>query len=245
MRIMIDPGHRNNVNDFGACGNGFKESALALAISKKIKKELEENGIETYLTRSSESETIGINQRPAKAKQMGCQWLISVHINSAGNSTATGVEVCYKSQKNMAVAISEAMSKATGLRNRGAQKRDNLGVLNGFGNAILIECGFINNPNESRKIASEDFQNKLSKAVVKEFLKELNVPVNNQMSALRKEVKEKYKFDENTMNHLESFPHKESLYQAFLEKREVSEETRKFILKYKFGQTILNRVYAN
>ena len=39
MKIMIDPGHRNNVHDYGAAGNGLKESAIALAISKKLKKE--------------------------------------------------------------------------------------------------------------------------------------------------------------------------------------------------------------
>ena len=38
MKIMIDPGHRNNIHDYGAAGNGLKESAIALAISKKLKK---------------------------------------------------------------------------------------------------------------------------------------------------------------------------------------------------------------
>ena len=36
MKICIDAGHRNNVNDFGASGNGHKESALALQICKQL-----------------------------------------------------------------------------------------------------------------------------------------------------------------------------------------------------------------
>ena len=53
MKIMIDPGHRNNIHDFGASGNGLKESAIALAISKKLKKDFEAAGHTVFLTRLS------------------------------------------------------------------------------------------------------------------------------------------------------------------------------------------------
>ena len=129
MKIMIDPGHRNNAHDFGASGNGLKESAIALAISKKLKKDFEAAGHTVFLTRSSENETIGINQRPAEAKKYGCDWLISVHINAAANNKAKGVEVCYRTQKTMADAVCNAMAHATGMYNRGIKQRNDLGVL--------------------------------------------------------------------------------------------------------------------
>ena len=168
MKIMIDPGHRNNVHDFyGAAGNGLKESAISMAISKKLKKDFRGCRAYVFLTRHSEQDTIGINQRPAEAKKYDCEWLISVHINAAANNKAKGVEVCYRTQKTMADAVVMRWLVLPGMYNRGIKQRNDLGVLNGFDKSILIECGFINNPDEAKLLATDEFQSKLSRAVVK------------------------------------------------------------------------------
>ena len=85
MKIMIDPGHRNNAHDFGASGNGLKESAIALAISKKLKKDFEAAGHTVFLTRSSENETITINERPYGRQPRSlslASWILPVQLHS-------------------------------------------------------------------------------------------------------------------------------------------------------------------
>ena len=166
MVIVIDPGHRNNKNDCGAVGNGLKESVLALEIAKMLKEELEACGHICYLTRNSETETISVDARPRKAKQLGADLLISVHINSA-SSAAEGIEVLYNTQKGLAEKVCKGMVEATGTRNRGAKQRTDLGVLNGFDKSILIECGFISNPKEAKLMSQKDYKKKLVKGIIK------------------------------------------------------------------------------
>lgn len=241
MKIMVDAGHRNNANDYGACGNGYKESALALAIALKLKKELENNGHVVALTRSSEADVISINQRTAKAKSVHCDWFISIHINAAASNDANGVEVCYKSQKPMAEKISREIAIAAGLRDRGAKSREDLGVLNRFDKAVLVECGFITNPTESDFIARSDTQDKIARAITRAFQEMHRLPI---AISFEDQVKKTYNFDENTMAYLRSYKHSNDLMKALLSKKQLSEETRAFILKYKFGAAIISRIYG-
>ncbi len=176
MVIVIDPGHRNNAQDCGAVGNGLKESVLALEISKMLKEELEACGQTCYLTRNSENETISVSARPQKAKQLEANLLISIHINSA-SSAAEGIEVLYKTQKGLAEKVCKGLVEATGARNRGAKQRTDLGVLNGFDKSILIECGFISNPKEANLMSQKDYKKKLVKGIVKGVAQEFGFSI--------------------------------------------------------------------
>ncbi|WP_368658686.1 N-acetylmuramoyl-L-alanine amidase [Metabacillus halosaccharovorans] len=72
---------------------------------------------------------------------------VSVHLNAANKTNdPRGVEVLYYSDGNRDIAdkVSKAISKASGLKNRGAKKRTNLGFLKGTDKpAILIEVFFL------------------------------------------------------------------------------------------------------
>lgn len=176
MKIVIDPGHRNNKNDCGAVGNGLKESVLALEIAKMLKEELETCGHICYLTRSTETETISVDARPRKAKQLGADLLISIHINSA-SSSAEGIEVLYNTQKGLAEKVCKGMVEATGAVNRGAKQRTNLGVLNGFDKSILLECGFISNSKEAKLMSQKEYRKKLVKGIVKGVAQEFGFSI--------------------------------------------------------------------
>ncbi|USK71780.1 N-acetylmuramoyl-L-alanine amidase [Peribacillus asahii] len=72
---------------------------------------------------------------------------VSVHFNAASKTdNPRGVEVLYYSDSNKKLAenMSQAISKASGLKNRGAKKRTGLGFLKGTSKpAILIEICFV------------------------------------------------------------------------------------------------------
>lgn len=166
MKITLDAGHRNNINDFGAVGNGRKESECALDIVKFLEKKIKENGIETALTRNSENDTISIDSRWKKAINSKSDWLISIHLNAFSSPQANGFEVCYKNHADKAKMICDKVCKETGLTNRGAKLRNDLGVLNGFENALLIECGFITNKSDLSIAMSDSFKNALFDAIM-------------------------------------------------------------------------------
>lgn len=186
MKILIDPGHRNNLYDFGACSNGLKESKLALSIVNKLKVELEKHKIICYLTRSSEEDTIKLVDRTNKAKALNVDLLVSIHINSAGNPNAKGVEVLYKQQKALAEGVCNIICKSTGAVNRGAKQRTDLAILNGFANSILVECGFISNLTESKLLASEAYQDKIVKAITEAVVKKYKIVVEEDVEVVRK-----------------------------------------------------------
>jgi len=72
---------------------------------------------------------------------------ISVHFNAASKTNdPRGVEVLYVNDKykDLAEKVSLAIANSSGLKNRGAKKRTNLGFLNGTSKpAILIEVAFV------------------------------------------------------------------------------------------------------
>lgn len=94
----------------------------------------------------------------------------SMHLNSSGSSTNNklGVEVlyAYDVDKAHAIDLANAISKATGLKNRGAKKRNNLAFLCAK-NRLLIEAYFVNSRVDVSKMDEEHEVNAFALAVAK------------------------------------------------------------------------------
>ena len=87
--IIIDPGHGGD--DPGAIGkSGLKEKTVALAISKKLQKALNnENGYRAFLTRNGDY-YVPFKKRLSIGREYGADLFISIHVNAARNRTARG-----------------------------------------------------------------------------------------------------------------------------------------------------------
>lgn len=94
-RIVIDPGHGGS--DPGAIGRGgLKEKDVTLAISKRLKAELEQQmpGIRVFLTRDSDK-FISLSERTQFANELHADLFVSVHVNSSPNRKTQGIETYY------------------------------------------------------------------------------------------------------------------------------------------------------
>ncbi len=188
--IVIDPGH-NFGGDDGAYAtfNGitYAERDLNMQIAVKLKAKLESQGYNVIMTRNeSDRETSSVTEsltnRVNIANNAGAALFVSLHHNAASEA-ATGVEVYYSSKAqdesfgsaysdsrlsesmNFASAIAASITNSTGATNRGA-KDGNLFVLrNTTMPAVLIECGFITNPNEAQKCADSSYQDLAADAI--------------------------------------------------------------------------------
>lgn len=177
MKIMVDAGHRNNGNDFGASGNGLRESAIALSISKKVKAELEQHNIIVYMSRESESDIISLENRTTKANNLKVDLYVSIHCN-AYNGQKRGIECLYYTDDSLAKDMCNRMCKSTNARNRGAKQRKDLHVLKSTKmDAILVECGFIDHPEEGKLLADENYQDKLAKGIVGAIINKYKIVV--------------------------------------------------------------------
>ena len=182
MLICVDPGHgmgnrRPNVFDPGAvwdeAGVRFEEAAIALQYGLALRDALRAAGHEVFMTRDDAQDPCPVGQRARNAERVGAKLLISLHLNSAANpdgsinDSAHGVETLFRDEPDraLAVALNTAVVQATGLRDRGAIKRDGLAVLAFNGPAALIELGFIPNDRDRDTLLTPAVRHNVCKAL--------------------------------------------------------------------------------
>lgn len=188
MTICLDPGHGGS--DSGANAFGQKESVLTLKIANYCKEELEKYDVNVVMTRTSDtrpSENVAqdLIERVKTAKKAGASYIISIHLNSAANTSAHGAEVYFPNTSGNASLSSngQAMAKAIqsqlvalGLYDRGikirnymdgstssnpnSSDRDYYGIIRHAKEqnitGLIIEHCFLNNPAEYNKYLSSD-----------------------------------------------------------------------------------------
>ena len=164
MKIYLSAGHGGT--DPGAVGSGYRERDLTRQLVEELRKEL--SAKHTITVRDGSTNEF---EDVLTKNFSGQDLVISVHINSYSNSTATGVEAWVSSTypKNSATSaqkIANAMASATGLVSRGVKKEDwriiYLAGKQGV-NAVLLEVGFISNPNDMNAVVSN--MNKIAKEI--------------------------------------------------------------------------------
>ena len=163
--IVLDPGHGGR--DSGAVGiNGIQEKDIVLAVGKEVirlNRELYNDGLDIYLTRYSDT-LVSLGNRTKLAKALQADVFLSIHCNQAvGNNRARGIEVYQfpynENTGNGFQERSEAISTSLltgfqgslGYRIRG-RKYANFQVLRDLQSicpAILLEIGFLSNPDEA------------------------------------------------------------------------------------------------
>jgi N-acetylmuramoyl-L-alanine amidase len=94
--VIIDPGHGGK--DPGAIGRRIRtrEKDLTLAISKRLKEMLEDQGIRVVITRSGDS-FIPLPKRARIANESGADLFVSIHINASRSLSMSGFECYYLS----------------------------------------------------------------------------------------------------------------------------------------------------
>lgn len=171
--ICLDAGHGGT--DPGACGNGLKEKDITLKMIGKVRDLLEKSGFEVVLTRTTDT-YVKLSERCRIANSNKCDCFVSIHTNSATNTTARGIETLCYTKNNLAFYIQQNLIEATGLTNRGVKERKDLAVLNGTEmQAVLVELGFISNAEDSKLLIDESFLNKSAESIAKGVCRYLGV----------------------------------------------------------------------
>lgn len=176
-RIVIDAGH--GAQDPGAVGpTGKREKDFNLTMAIKLDAILKGNpNLQVTLTRRTDV-FLELRQRVKAANDLPSDLFISIHANAAGAATAGGTETFYNrtSSAPLAGVIQRHMLAATGFRDRGARYGNFQVIRDTKMDAVLLEVGFISNPDEERKLFDNDFQNRVALAVAKGICEYLGVP---------------------------------------------------------------------
>lgn len=175
--IVLDPGHGGA--DPGAVGkSGVREKDITLDIVLKVQGLLEQSGCITQLTRavdesihdkdSSRRKESDLKNRKKIADTSQASAFISVHLNSFPQSRYKGVQSFYPKQseesKQLAVNIQKELKTTLEINdNREALAIQDIYVLkNIITPSVIVECGFLSNPEEEARLVSEKYREKIA-----------------------------------------------------------------------------------
>lgn len=175
--IVIDPGHGGF--DPGKLGvSGKNEKDLNLEIALKLRNYFESTGAVVVMTRTVDEELDGVEGRH-KGKDMqarreiarGGDILVSIHQNSFTQPSVHGAQSFYnptsKDGKVLATLVQESIKEYADLGNkRVAKPNTNYYMLRRLEiPAVIVECGFLTNPEEENKLNSDEYQSKMAQAI--------------------------------------------------------------------------------
>lgn len=161
--ICIDAGHGGS--DPGASGNGVVEKDIVLTVIKKVGKLLKDKNFNVVYTRLSDT-FIKLNDRCRIANNAKADLFVSVHINSAANTTAAGTETLCYTNNDFAKTMHKHLMSKLNRKDRGVKIRQDLAVLNGTKmNAVLLELAFLSNKEEAELLKKESFLDSAAQAI--------------------------------------------------------------------------------
>lgn len=222
-RICIDPGHGGS--DPGAVNGALAEKDVVLDVGLRLKKLLLNAGYEVIMTRENDT-YLTPGQKAGVGNGAKADIFVSLHCNSAASEQANGTEVLVYDDIGEAHRLGECLQRhligALGLRDRGVKLRPDLIVLNSTKMpAALAEIAFISNANEKLMLARPEFKQRVAEAIFKGLQEYLGgVTVDREeisFEEAKAKVKDRFGFDENTMEYLEFYRYGEQLIKRLAE----------------------------
>lgn len=187
--IFLDPGHGGH--DSGAYYYGIAEKDLNLQVSRKLRKRLEELGYTVLTSRDSDVDVDFVTERSRMVNKTNADFFISIHFNATGNDTTLNLGIqtySYKedadypskinqywhnnpdrmSESNrLAADLHSSLLTETGARDAGLLQATFAVLRETAKPAVLLELGYMDNPEENQRIRSEQYQDKLVEGIIK------------------------------------------------------------------------------
>lgn len=166
---------------YGTTGVSTKipEYMLNMEVASRLRTALEARGCIVVMTRESNEENLGNIERARIGNEAGSDLVIRIHADGSDNPNVHGVSVLYPGSryisdemllaksKSAAQYIHDAVVQATGAKPRGIVRRDDLTGFNWTTRpVILIEMGFMTNPEEDRLLNSPEYQDRMVSGIV-------------------------------------------------------------------------------
>ncbi len=187
--VVIDAGHGGF--DSGKVGiDGTLEKEVNLNIAKKLKNLLETSDVEVIMTRtediglyeetSSNKKRQDMTNRASLMNAANADCIISIHQNSYTEESIDGAQVFFytssKEGKRLASLIQKSfIQRADPSNHRVEKSNDSYYLLKQVSSPIVIvECGFLSNKKESKKLVDDTYQQQLAWAIHIGILQYLN-----------------------------------------------------------------------
>ena len=168
--IYIDAGHGGR--DPGAVANGIQEKDVVLPISLELGRALQSMGYSVYYTRTNDVE-VDLEPRVASAESVNADLFVSIHANSLAsrNTGVNGVETFHARGstvgKELAEYVQSQIIANTGASDRSVKAAGFYVIARTSMPAILVETGFVTNPDEAANLNNPSYQKRMAEAIAK------------------------------------------------------------------------------
>jgi N-acetylmuramoyl-L-alanine amidase len=211
LTIVIDPGHGGEDSGTSSVLGDLAEKDFTLDWARRVGSLLASNGWQVFLTRTGDTD-LSLSNRIAFAEAHKAGVFLSLHFNSsAPNDQQSGLETycltptgmpstltrgfgddlrltfpnnAFDAQNlQLALRVHRALLQVNGKRDRGVRRARFLGVLRGQRcPAILVEGGYLSNPQEARRISDPAYRQKLAEALAQVIVEKPAVAVQTPSS---------------------------------------------------------------
>lgn len=172
----------------------YTEHEVNLKVALKLQKELEARGYTVIQVRTGGESDLSNADRAVLANNAHADVFIRIHCNGAENTSVNGVMTYTPSPANpymqgltyngtaltsasmrLASVLGNVISQYCGCRNGGVLYGDDMTGINWCQVPVtIVEMGFMSNPDEAKKLVSDDYQNRMAAAMaegIDKFLK--------------------------------------------------------------------------
>ena len=187
VTVCVDPGHGGY--DGGAVGrdSGELEKTINLQLGKALETALKAQGADVILTREKD---IALSDPGAERKRrdlkarvdaaQGADVFLSLHMNEYPDRAQSGPQVFYTADdaqsRLLAGAIQQSMNaNLAPVRPRSAHTGDYYVLREQSLPAVLIECGFLSNAEEEKKLLSPEYQQLCAQSIVNGLIEYLHL----------------------------------------------------------------------
>ena len=182
--LVLDAGH-GGIDGGAVSKSGIKESDINLSIAKKTEVLAQLFAINTVMTREDDTDFYGgkdyserenILKRAKIADSEQNAVLISIHQNTYPSDLVSGAEVMYAAtsgSEELGLCLQNNLILNADPQNRRVARpapKDLLLTRSIHCPAVLIECGFLSNPEEASKLSDNCYQLKLAAVIAASYI---------------------------------------------------------------------------
>jgi N-acetylmuramoyl-L-alanine amidase len=188
VTVVLDPGH-GGTQSGAIAGQTLTEKLVVLDVARRVRRQLRAAGVDVRLTRSRDSD-VSLSRRVALAGRWKADVFLSIHANAAANPQAAGMETYVLAGAGflstsgntnepdpsagnrhdadntvLAYCVQKSLVATTGADDRGI-RRARFDVLRDAPcPAALVECGFLSNAAEARKLATAEYRETVARGI--------------------------------------------------------------------------------